>query len=359
MLTLLGASLFVLAPVALAQQTVWGQCGGIGWTGPTTCVSGNECVKQNDWYSQCLPSTATPSSSSSTVVSSSSTTSSSAVPQPTGTNYWFSFGDSYTQTGFDPYGTLPYAENPIGNPAFPGWTSTGGVNWVGAGTTTFNKSQILTYNYAYGGATIDSNLVTPYQPTVISLTEQVDQYLATAGTKPPSTPWTSSNSLFSIWIGINDIGNSFWLEDRDAFSDTLLNAEFALVQKLVGDARSDTGARNFLFVNVPPVDRSPMMLAADQWSQDTERVVIETFNAKLAAQAAAFKASHPGVETYIWDSHATFTRILDSPTTYGFVDATTFGAGSGIFWGDNLHPSSPAHVLFAEDVAEVLQNTIW
>ncbi|KAF9496375.1 hypothetical protein BDN71DRAFT_1482241 [Pleurotus eryngii] len=330
MLTLSGASLLALAPVALAQQTVWGQCGGIGWTGPTTCISGNECIKQNDsraGYSQCLPSTATPSSSSSTVVSFSSTTSSSSIPQPTGANYWFSFGDSYTQTGFDPYGTLPSADNPIGNPTFPGWTSTGGVNWVGAGTTTFNKSHILTYNYAYGGATIDSDLVTPYQPTVISLTEQVDQYLATAGTKPPSTPWTGSNSLFSIWIGINDIGNSFWLEGRDAFSDTLLNAEFALVQKLVHEPCSDSGARNFLFVN------------------DTERVVIETFNAKLAAQAAAFKASHPG--------------DLDSPTSYGFVDATTFGAGSGIFWGDNLHPSSPAHVLFAQDVAEVLQNTIW
>ncbi|GFF30823.1 endo-1,4-beta-xylanase [Aspergillus udagawae] len=32
----------------------WGQCGGIGWNGPTTCVSGTTCQKQNDWYSQCL-----------------------------------------------------------------------------------------------------------------------------------------------------------------------------------------------------------------------------------------------------------------------------------------------------------------
>ncbi|KAL5355076.1 glycoside hydrolase superfamily [Aspergillus floccosus] len=32
----------------------WGQCGGIGWTGPTTCVSGTTCKYQNDWYSQCL-----------------------------------------------------------------------------------------------------------------------------------------------------------------------------------------------------------------------------------------------------------------------------------------------------------------
>ncbi|KAI8813110.1 cellulase [Cladochytrium replicatum] len=32
----------------------WGQCGGNGWSGPTCCVSGTTCQKQNDWYSQCL-----------------------------------------------------------------------------------------------------------------------------------------------------------------------------------------------------------------------------------------------------------------------------------------------------------------
>lgn len=32
---------------------MWGQCGGIGWTGPTTCAQGS-CKYSNDWYSQCL-----------------------------------------------------------------------------------------------------------------------------------------------------------------------------------------------------------------------------------------------------------------------------------------------------------------
>ncbi|KAJ5690876.1 hypothetical protein N7462_005268 [Penicillium macrosclerotiorum] len=32
----------------------WAQCGGIGWTGATTCASGYTCTKQNDYYSQCL-----------------------------------------------------------------------------------------------------------------------------------------------------------------------------------------------------------------------------------------------------------------------------------------------------------------
>ncbi|KAG8170177.1 hypothetical protein KVR01_000922 [Diaporthe batatas] len=31
----------------------WGQCGGIGWTGATTCASGFTCKVQNSYYSQC------------------------------------------------------------------------------------------------------------------------------------------------------------------------------------------------------------------------------------------------------------------------------------------------------------------
>lgn len=33
----------------------WGQCGGQGWTGPTTCVSPYVCTYSNTYYSQCLP----------------------------------------------------------------------------------------------------------------------------------------------------------------------------------------------------------------------------------------------------------------------------------------------------------------
>lgn len=32
----------------------YSQCGGIGWTGSGTCVSGTTCNKSNDYYSQCL-----------------------------------------------------------------------------------------------------------------------------------------------------------------------------------------------------------------------------------------------------------------------------------------------------------------
>lgn len=33
---------------------LWGQCGGIGYTGPTQCASGT-CTAQSEYYSQCIP----------------------------------------------------------------------------------------------------------------------------------------------------------------------------------------------------------------------------------------------------------------------------------------------------------------
>ncbi|KAK4097580.1 carbohydrate esterase family 15 protein [Parathielavia hyrcaniae] len=40
---------------AQQRQSLWGQCGGQNWSGPTLCVEGSYCFHQNQWYHQCLP----------------------------------------------------------------------------------------------------------------------------------------------------------------------------------------------------------------------------------------------------------------------------------------------------------------
>ncbi|EIN06932.1 hypothetical protein PUNSTDRAFT_145192 [Punctularia strigosozonata HHB-11173 SS5] len=359
-LALAAVPAFVALPHVLAQQSAWGQCDGIGWSGATTCVSGYVCTYQNDYYSQCIPGAASSSSSTMSGATSKSSTVSSTSSAPTSTsttavNYWFSFGDSYTQTGFVTTDTLPAVGNPLGNPDYPGYTAVGGENWIDVATTVYNHSTVLTWNYAYGGATIDASLVAPYEPTVLSLTDQVNEFLDGAASKPASAPWTSSDALFSVWIGINDIGNSYYQSgSRSAFDSTLLNAYFALVQKL----RSDVGARNFLFINVPPIDRSPLMLAQSTDAQALEKTVIADFNSQLVTYVNQFKANNTGVTTWIYDANTAFTTILDSPTTYGFVDATSYG-NTGDFWGNNYHPSSAAQVMFGEQVGKLLSGTVW
>ena len=84
-MVLIAFSLCYLEPVC---SVIYGQCGGAGWTGPTTCCSGSNCIFSNQYYSQCL-STASSSSSS---IASSSPVSSSTIPSGSSagvtTRYW-------------------------------------------------------------------------------------------------------------------------------------------------------------------------------------------------------------------------------------------------------------------------------
>lgn len=48
--TTVSTSAAASATGALAAK--WAQCGGVGWTGATACVSGATCTKLNDYYSQ-------------------------------------------------------------------------------------------------------------------------------------------------------------------------------------------------------------------------------------------------------------------------------------------------------------------
>ncbi|KAK6341334.1 hypothetical protein TWF696_008413 [Orbilia brochopaga] len=358
----------------------WGQCGGVTYTGETACISGYGCKYLNDYYWQCVPSdqlgtttartttrrtttlatttrsttssrTTTTSSRTTTVSSRSTTTSSrttttssrtttsssrTSTPSstPGGIKYWFSFGDSYTQTGFDPNGIQPAIGNPLGNPPYPGWTSSGGINWIDVATVKYNKSTVLTYNLAYGGATIDANLIPPYASNVLSLTDQTNQFLSIYANAPASAPWTSSNTLFSIFIGINDISNAWWRSDWLTFVDTLISAEFALVTKMY-----NAGARKFLIFNIPPIERAPANLPNSQADRDTFKTALALWSSKLQTYITNFKSAHSGTTFWFYDSNTDFNYVLDHPSSFGMnPDVSLYGSDPTYAWFNNFHP---------------------
>ncbi|KAI0785471.1 glycoside hydrolase superfamily, partial [Irpex lacteus] len=99
---------FALAAVGLAQQAQeWQQCGGIGWSGATSCVSGSACTELNSYYSQCIPGAAPSSAPSASPSSAPAPTPSGALPRLGGVNtagYDFSVATdgSFTGTGVTP-----------------------------------------------------------------------------------------------------------------------------------------------------------------------------------------------------------------------------------------------------------------
>ncbi|KAF7791343.1 hypothetical protein EIP86_002357 [Pleurotus ostreatoroseus] len=97
----------LLPTLTLAQSQEYGQCGGIGWSGATTCVSGTTCTVINDYYSQCLPGSSVPTTSASSPGSSPtgpSSTVSSTAPSSTATP---DAGNPFV--GFEVYASPYYA----------------------------------------------------------------------------------------------------------------------------------------------------------------------------------------------------------------------------------------------------------
>ncbi|PPR04007.1 hypothetical protein CVT24_010500 [Panaeolus cyanescens] len=102
-------TLITFATSAFAAVPLWGQCGGIGWTGETTCVSGAVCVKSNDWYSQCLPGNQAPT----TTTGPTTTTPPPVTTTTTGSNP----GGTGAPAPSIPAGTLTQLSGVSGNPS--------------------------------------------------------------------------------------------------------------------------------------------------------------------------------------------------------------------------------------------------
>jgi len=90
-------ALLAAVPFVLAQSAEYQQCGGIGWSGATSCVSGTVCTVLNAYYSQCLVGTAAPTTSSVKP----SSTSSAAPAGPTINNGLPAFLGGLNTAGYD------------------------------------------------------------------------------------------------------------------------------------------------------------------------------------------------------------------------------------------------------------------
>ncbi|KAK3400755.1 hypothetical protein B0T20DRAFT_405202 [Sordaria brevicollis] len=367
--------LMALAPAlaVAADIPLWGQCGGIGWqSAGSSCTTVATCTSYNDYYYQCVPKptsaavvtttstkpitvSATTTSKATTLSTSTKPTSSStsSIPAPTATStkYFISFGDSYSQTGFDINGSKPSPANPLGNPALPGWTSSGGLNWVGFLTSQLNSSLVLSYNFAYGGATTNASLVTPYAPEVKSFVDQVAQFSSSIASKPAYAPWTSQNSVFAVWIGVNDVGNSWWLGEAEmnTLYKKIMDSYFGRLQVLY-----EAGARKFLLLGAAPIYHTPLMISQGASAVAAQKVAIGKYNSLLASRLDEFLEVNCDAEGVVVDTVAPFEEAVKNPTKYGAPDATCESAdGTSCLWFNDYHPGVQIQKLVAQAVKAV------
>lgn len=89
-----------------------------------------------------------------------------------------------------------------------------------------------------------------------------------------------------------------------------------------------SGARNFLFLTVPPVDRSPLTVAAGSGAQALEAKAIAAWNANLTSATNKLRRRHPDTTVFLFDFHGLFGKVLDEPCSYpqtcAYKNTTTY-----------------------------------
>ncbi|KAF4978555.1 hypothetical protein FZEAL_5088 [Fusarium zealandicum] len=271
------------------------------------------------------------------------------------TRFLITFGDSYTKTGFQHNSTGvesqlgPSAANPIGNPEWPGSTSSGGINWVGYTVSEFNNTLILSHNFARGGATVDSKLISPPNNVAPSFVDQVGFFDESIGNSPRHAAWTAENAAVVIWFGVNDIGASFKSDGMVQLVESTVKRLFEMTQALY-----DHGLRHFLIIELPPINLVPQYQR--QGLGDTfEKLLfaVERWNHFLHVNLALFLETNPDANATVVGVADIFFKAFIEPESLGVPSNNcTSQEGDRCLWVDALHPGKKIHKLVGARVAE-------
>ncbi|KAL8713877.1 MAG: hypothetical protein Q9220_002023 [cf. Caloplaca sp. 1 TL-2023] len=288
---------------------------------------------------------------------------------------WQNVRYMFTFTSFNIHGTQPNPANPLGNPAYPGATSADGPNYVDFLATTYNQSFIETFNLGYGGATIDPALVgSPYGIIVQSFRQQVNEEFLPTYASNSGVQWSGSNSLFTVFFGINDVILSY-AQRNSTLNFLLIKSYENYVHQLYA-----AGARNFLFMNVPPIDRSPGTLARDAATQASMADYIGEFNFRLILLVYNLAVHYPDTTVWLFDTNWLFTRLLNNgPASFretaSYENITDYCAAyqhgtptltfndpscgvpvNDYLWLNDLHPTYPMHNLMAAQIVQQITH---
>jgi phospholipase/lecithinase/hemolysin len=228
---------------------------------------------------------------------------------------------------------------------------------VQRGLTDPRKCATQLWDFAYAGANTNEVLTPLHWNHTVSLEAQMLQF-EKYGDPALQAVLKRKNALVAVWIGINDINDLVKLQGKNAafapMYETLQRAQFALVERVY-----KLGYRNFLFLNLPPLDRGP--------SPSVNATLVSTYNSILAAHASEFQDCHRDANVLQFDVNEVLNEVFDDAQEYGFTNTTSwcpgynqpdiltdpekYGCGKGLdtyLWYNSGHLTSRVHSVFAE-----------
>lgn len=198
----------------------------------------------------------------------------------------------------------------------------------------------------------------------MSFEQQIQQFIDYGNPALSQISLSKQDALVALWIGINDINDLAKLRGKNAtfapLYEQVATNKFAGVEKIY-----NLGYRKFLFMNLPPLDRSP--------APAVNASLVQSFNDVDKRHADAFQALHRDATVLQFDVNAVLNDVLDHYQEYGFrnvtkncpgynqpdirTDPEKYGCGEGLdtyFWYDAGHLGSRTHRIFTEKLRKWL-----
>ncbi|EJT98012.1 hypothetical protein DACRYDRAFT_127575 [Dacryopinax primogenitus] len=286
------------------------------------------------------------------------------------------FGDSYTDQSRR---SLPSPD--------------GGTTWVRYAEM-YGSLQL--YNYAVSGAAC-SNLLTPRPgagppsypdsnyPSVLEYEMPAFAMDWVPGLQVmPAQPLNPDTTVYSLWIGTNDVGEGSLLTGNQTFGTTIVNVTQCAIEWM--SLLYSYGARRFLLQNMIPLQLVPMYSVLPDpdgtfWPQPHNRTdynirlqeLVMAGNALWDLQVPTALNKMPGAAAAIFNSYALFSDMYNNPgeflngtLPYNVTGYVSHGSGANVvnatnpdsyLWWNELHPSEQAQRNVAKEIVLTLNRT--
>lgn len=185
---------------------------------------------------------------------------------PSDFKYLVSFGDSYTDEARLNY-TFENSDLPSAGTILPELTTaSGGRSWPGFVS---EKLGVKRFNYAVGGAACSQAIVSrrPTEELPVTfpgvLEYEIDTFMAEL--EMPEI-WdgedrTAENTVYTLWVGPNDLGHFGFLDDSNAEGTTIADVPECMFE--VFDRIYATGGRRFVLFTQLPLEQTPLYVPTE------------------------------------------------------------------------------------------------
>ncbi|KIY44129.1 hypothetical protein FISHEDRAFT_67800 [Fistulina hepatica ATCC 64428] len=280
------------------------------------------------------------------------------------------FGDSYSDVGSPADGGTAW-------PVYAAW-----------------YANVSLYSFARSGATC-SNKIT-YRPYPSVFESQLPLFFeemsnGSLALNSSSHPFNASDTLFTLWIGTNDVGANALLTGGGSASASVVETTRCAVSWV--NVLYEHGARNFLFQNMIPLELTPLYAKNSYinryWTdvRNTTAWHVSIRELALAGNALAELMLHtlvpsmPDAHIGLFDSHALFSDMYYHPARYlngtaplnviipakscvyklhestsdtGICTWVNGTARDSYLWYDELHPSEQADRIVAREISKII-----